>query len=96
MQLLTAIQPLQRGAIATEEDAQEIDRLASELEKINPNVKSLAAPEINGKWELIYTTSASILGLSRPEIARPSGPIYQYIGVLHSLIMSAVQATRLH
>ncbi len=33
-----------------------------------------------GKWELIYTTSGSILGTSRPPFLRPIGPIYQFIG----------------
>jgi hypothetical protein len=31
----------------------------------------------SGKWELLYTTSASILGTGRPPLLRPSGPIYQ-------------------
>jgi len=33
-----------------------------------------------GKWELIYTTSGSILGTGRPPFLRPIGPIYQFIG----------------
>ena len=33
-----------------------------------------------GKWELIYTTSGSILGTSRPPFLRPIGPIFQFIG----------------
>ena len=37
-----------------------------------------------GKWELLYTTSQSILGTSRPPFLRPIGPIFQYIGAIGS------------
>ena len=50
------------------------------LEKLNPTKAPLASPLINGKWELVYTTSASVVGSSKPAFLRPSGPIYQYIG----------------
>ena len=36
---------------------------------------------MNGEWELLYTTSASILGANKPWFLRPSGPIYQAIDV---------------
>lgn len=80
VQLLTAIAPLDRGLQADLDDVEEVDRLCRVLEKVNPNPESLSAPEINGKWRLIYTTSDSILGATRPAFARPSGPIYQFIG----------------
>lgn len=35
---------------------------------------------LSGQWELLYTTSASILGASRPALLRPTGPTYQVIG----------------
>lgn len=50
------------------------------LERQNPNKKALASPLLAGKWELLYTTSDSILGTSRPAFLRPSGPIHQYLG----------------
>jgi PAP_fibrillin len=50
------------------------------LERQNPNRKALACPLLAGKWELLYTTSDSILGTSRPAFLRPSGPIHQYLG----------------
>ncbi|PSC72062.1 plastid fibrillin 3 [Micractinium conductrix] len=34
-----------------------------------------------GQWELLYTTSDSILGKSKPALLRPAGPIYQIIDV---------------
>lgn len=78
-ELLNAIKPLQRGVTASPEDRLRIDKLVQGLEKQNPNKNSLAAPEINGKWELLYTTSDAILGSSKPPFLRPFGPIYQYI-----------------
>lgn len=58
-----------------------VDELARELERINPTKNVLASPLINAKWELLYTTSSSILGTSRPPFLRPQGKIYQTIGV---------------
>ena len=81
MQLLAAIQPLQRGVSATEDDQKDVEQLIKKLEKVNPNPKSLASPLINGKWKLIYTTSQSILQSKRPAVLRPNGPIFQYIGM---------------
>ena len=81
-QLLSAIEPLDRGAAASEDDIARVESLASAVERLNPNPRSLEAPEINGKWLLVYTTSRAILGTSRPQWFRPSGPIYQYIGAL--------------
>lgn len=77
--LLRAIEPVERGVTATEEDKEAIDALASALEVLNPNPQSLSAPCINGEWELVYTTSASILGTNKPSFLRPSGKIYQTI-----------------
>lgn len=78
-ELLQYIKPLQRGLKATDEDAATIERLCRELERINPNKASLSSPLINGRWELQYTTSDSILGRSKPPFLRPIGPIFQYI-----------------
>ena len=86
VQLLSAIQPLQRGVSATDADQQHVEKLIQKLEKVNPNKKSLASPLINGKWKLLYTTSESILGSKRPAILRANGPIYQYIGDDHMLM----------
>ena len=81
MQLLAAIEPLQRGVGASEDDQKDVEQLIRKLEKVNPNPKSLASPLINGKWKLIYTTSQSILQSKRPAVLRPNGPIFQYIGM---------------
>ncbi|PKI52988.1 hypothetical protein CRG98_026568, partial [Punica granatum] len=60
-ELLDAIAPLDRGAEATPEDQQRVDEMARRLEAANPTKEPLKSPLLNGKWELIYTTSQSIL-----------------------------------
>lgn len=58
----------------------QVEQLAQQLERINPTKKVLASPLLSAKWELKYTTSASILGTNKPPFLRPQGPIYQTIG----------------
>ena len=60
-----------------------MEQLASQLEGLNPNKNALASPLINAKWRLLYTTSASILGTSKPPFLRPIGPIYQTIDAVN-------------
>ncbi|KAJ4762720.1 Plastid-lipid associated protein PAP / fibrillin family protein [Rhynchospora pubera] len=78
-ELLQAIEPLDRGAEATPEDKERIDQIASELEAVNTIKEPLKSDLLNGKWELIYTTSRSILATERPKFLRPNGKIYQAI-----------------
>lgn len=78
-ELLEAIGPLDRGAEATPEDKYRVDQIAQELEEINPTKEPLQSPLLNGKWELLYTTSATILKSQRPKFLRPNGKIYQAI-----------------
>ena len=77
--LLDAISGLSRGVDADDADKARVDALARTLEALNPNPKSLRASSVNGEWELVYTTSASILGTNKPAFLRPSGKIYQTI-----------------
>lgn len=77
--LLRKIETVERGANASEEDKEEIDALAQRVENTQKRKNALETEYINGKWELMYTTSASILGLTKPKLLRPSGPIYQTI-----------------
>ncbi|KAK4491241.1 hypothetical protein RD792_001975 [Penstemon davidsonii] len=69
-ELLEAIAPLDRGAEATPQDQQYIDQLARKLEAVNPTKEPLKSNLLNGKWELIYTTSQSILQTQRPKFLR--------------------------
>lgn len=64
---------LNRGVNATDADRAAVDAAARKLERLNPNRGSLASAAINGRWELIYTTSVSILGSNRPPFLRPQG-----------------------
>ncbi|XP_051132790.1 probable plastid-lipid-associated protein 4, chloroplastic [Andrographis paniculata] len=79
--LLEAIAPLDRGAAATPEDQQLIDQIARKLEALNKVKEPLKSNLLNGKWELLYTTSKSILQPERPKFLRPNGKIYQAINV---------------
>ncbi|XP_020528764.1 probable plastid-lipid-associated protein 4, chloroplastic isoform X2 [Amborella trichopoda] len=78
-ELLEAIAPLDRGAEATQEDQDRIDKIARELEAVNAIQEPLKSDLLNGKWELLYTTSSSILQKQRPKFLRPNGKIYQAI-----------------
>ncbi|CAK9194864.1 unnamed protein product [Sphagnum jensenii] len=78
-ELLAAIQPLDRGAQATADDLANIDKIARELESLNPTKEPLKLSLLNGKWRLVYTTSESVLRKQWPKILRPNGPIYQAI-----------------
>lgn len=77
--LLDAIAPLQRGAEASDEDIARVDKIARELEALNPTENPLESPFLNGKWELLYTTSSSLLKKERVKFLRPNGAIYQAI-----------------
>ncbi|XP_021867048.2 probable plastid-lipid-associated protein 4, chloroplastic [Spinacia oleracea] len=69
-ELLEAIVPLDKGADANPEDQQRIDQLTRKLEAVNPTKEPLKSDLLNGKWELIYTTSKSILQTERPKFLR--------------------------
>ncbi|CAN4108070.1 unnamed protein product [Withania somnifera] len=79
LELLQAIAPLDRGAEATPEDQKLVDQIASKLEAANKVKEPLKSSLLNGKWELLYTTSQSILQTKRPKFLRANGKIYQAI-----------------
>lgn len=79
-ELLEAIAPLERGAEASLEDQQRVDQIARKVEAVNPTKEPLKSTLLNGKWELIYTTSKSILQTQRPKFLR-SITNYQGINV---------------
>ncbi|KAJ6348407.1 hypothetical protein OIU76_004803, partial [Salix suchowensis] len=60
-QLLEAIAPLDRGVVATLQEQQRVDEIAQELEAMNDIKEPFKSNLMNGKWELLYTTSQSIL-----------------------------------
>ena len=83
--LLRAIAPLNRGASADAAARADVEKKFAALERANPTPNPLTAstgegaPLLSGRWRLLYTTSDSILGTSRPPFLRPLGPIYQTI-----------------
>ncbi|OIT07682.1 PREDICTED: probable plastid-lipid-associated protein 4, chloroplastic isoform X1 [Nicotiana attenuata] len=79
LELFEAIAPLDRGAEATTEDQKLVDQIVSKLEAANKVKEPLKSGLLNGKWELLYTTSQSILQTKRLKILRPTGKIYQAI-----------------
>nr|ACJ85069.1 unknown [Medicago truncatula]AFK47135.1 unknown [Medicago truncatula] len=79
VELYETIEPLERGAEATPEDQQRVDKIARKLEAMNSVKEPLNSDLLNGKWELLYTTSQSILQTQRPKFLRPNGKIYQAI-----------------
>ncbi|KAM0950950.1 putative plastid-lipid-associated protein [Dioscorea sansibarensis] len=80
-ELFEAIAPLDRGAEASPEDQEMVDQIVRKLEAANSIKEPLKSDLLNGKWELLYTTSKSILQTQRPKILRPNGKIYQAINV---------------
>ena len=78
-ELLSAVGGSERGADQTENSR--IERLFAELEALNPTSEPLASEQLKGDWELLWTTSDSILGLGRPPFFRPQQdqPILQYL-----------------
>lgn len=80
-ELTEAIAPLDRGSESSFEDQERVDQIARELEAVNPTKEPLKSNYLNGKWELLYTTSRSILQPQRPKILRPFGKIYQSINI---------------
>ncbi|XP_057976507.1 probable plastid-lipid-associated protein 4, chloroplastic isoform X2 [Malania oleifera] len=79
-ELLGVIGPLDRGADASPEDQRTVDQIARKLEAVNPVKEPLKSNLLDGKWELIYTTSKSILQTERPKFLR-SRVNYQAINV---------------
>ncbi|XWS67588.1 hypothetical protein CRYUN_Cryun04dG0018700 [Craigia yunnanensis] len=80
-ELFDAIATLDRGAEATPEDQERVDQIALKLEAVNEIKEPLKSNLLNGKWELLYTTSQSVLQTKRPKFLRPNGKIYQAINL---------------
>eukprot|EP00971_Amphidinium_carterae_P072545 1434852-Amphidinium_carterae.1 len=79
--LLELIDGTQRGLRAESGRREEILQAFEALERCNPTGMPLASPLLEGEWELLWTTSESILGANRPFFLRPrqDSPILQYL-----------------
>ena len=70
---------VRRGAGASAGQREAIEAAAQACEALNPTPRPLESSLLSGRWRLVYTTSDSILGKSRPFFLRPRGPIFQTI-----------------
>lgn len=66
--LLETVKPLQFGrSVANDKDQQEeIEVLIRQVESLNKSVTPLTDPSLTGTWEIVYTTSSSILRSDKP------------------------------
>lgn len=71
--LLDTVAPLDFGRAVFNDKARrdEIEQLARQVEATNPSPTPGTDPNLSASWELVYTTSASILGASRPPSLQP-------------------------
>ncbi|TFJ88436.1 hypothetical protein NSK_000010 [Nannochloropsis salina CCMP1776] len=80
-ELLRKAEEVSRGLEASQEQQESILALIKSLEKKNPTKSPTSSALITARWRLVFTTSESILGKTRPAVFRPVGPIYQYINL---------------
>eukprot|EP00188_Purpureofilum_apyrenoidigerum_P003943 Plantae.Rhodophyta-Purpureofilum_apyrenoidigerum.ctg4277.p1 GENE.Plantae.Rhodophyta-Purpureofilum_apyrenoidigerum.ctg4277~~Plantae.Rhodophyta-Purpureofilum_apyrenoidigerum.ctg4277.p1 ORF type:complete len:207 (+),score=31.93 Plantae.Rhodophyta-Purpureofilum_apyrenoidigerum.ctg4277:995-1615(+) len=82
--LLSVIEPLDEGLASLDNpDIQkEVDFYIRNVEKQNQVVDTVSSPMLNGKWKLLYTTSANVLGKNLPAfLSNVPGTNMQYIDV---------------
>lgn len=79
-QILQLATEVDRGLAATPAQQVQMAELFERLERLNPTRRPLMSPLINGRWDLRYTTSDSILGRGGP---RRVGPIIQNIDTVN-------------
>jgi PAP_fibrillin len=76
--LLELIADCNRGIKSTATEQVAIAAAIAQLEERNPIAHPLAAPQLEGDWQLLYTTSRELLGLDRIPLLN-LGAIYQSI-----------------
>lgn len=71
--LLEKVMPLEFGRKIVDypKDKAEVDRLVRELESANRSREPIKDPNLSGVWQMLYTTSTSILRISFPAFLRP-------------------------
>mmetsp|Transcript_6056 Transcript_6056/g.10425 ORF Transcript_6056/g.10425 Transcript_6056/m.10425 type:complete len:256 (+) Transcript_6056:118-885(+) len=86
-QLLDLVRFSEAGALVTDPaEVEKIEEATRAVEAVNPTVAPTSSAALGGVWRLVYTTSDSILGRSRPSFLRPKGPIYQIITLDQSAV----------
>ena len=90
-ELLEAIAGKNRGLLASETDQKAILAAIARLEERNPCPHPLAATaQLEGNWQLLYTTSAELLGIDRVPLLK-LGQIYQIIRVQTAQIFNIAE-----
>ena len=74
--MLLAVAPLDRGVLADDAQAAAVAALAAQLVAVNPTAAPARSTLSNGRWNVVYTNSAQLLGLRGPSMLRPTGPLY--------------------
>lgn len=89
--LLNAIAPTNRGLLTSPQQQQDILTQVARLEGVNPTPSPLtAADQLNGNWQLLYTTSSELLGIDRfPLLAL--GNIYQCVDMAQQRIYNLAE-----
>jgi hypothetical protein len=89
--LLTAIAPVNRGLVMTENQRKAVFSAVAYLEELNPTPKPNQTPELlDGNWLLLFTTSQELLGIDRFPLYK-LGNIYQCLRVAEGKIFNIAE-----
>lgn len=75
-ELLLLVAPLERGAAAGPEQEAQVLAAVQQLEALNPTARPMMSSFSDGRWNVVYTSSVQMLGLNKPAVLRPTGPLY--------------------
>jgi hypothetical protein len=90
-ELMEAIAPVQRGLRASVTEQLAIQAAIARLEENNPTPNPLQADaQLEGDWQLLYTTSQELLNIDRVPLAS-LGPIYQSIRLRENRIYNLAE-----
>lgn len=72
--LIDRVSPLNFGRAVADEKVQqdEIEQLIRQVEATNKSISPGTDPNLSGTWDMIYTTSTSILGTGKPSFLQAS------------------------
>lgn len=73
-ELLQTISPLDcgRASLSSQSTQRKVMQAIKSAEGYNPSARPTEDPNLSGTWEMVYTTSSSILGANRPPPLRPT------------------------
>lgn len=81
--LLARVTPLDFGRTVVDDKKQQedIENLIRQVEATNPSASPGTDPNLSGVWDMIYTTSTSILGVKSPSFLRSKRIVQELNGV---------------